>query len=88
MARRWTLRSAMFPALALVPLTAGSCVAVWATWPALQPLSTAAANPHATTAAGTRELRRLKGFTGASCSADEATWRAESRWSRRFDYAE
>ena len=42
----------------------------------------------ATTAAGTRELRRLKGFTGASCSADEATWRAESRWSRRFDYAE
>ncbi|GFM16626.1 GJ16787 [Mycobacterium sp. PO1] len=61
------------PAPALVPFTAGSCVAVWATWPALHPTSaTDAANPQDASAAVMIGVRRFKGFTGASCSADEA----------------
>jgi hypothetical protein len=42
------LRSAIGPTVASVPFTAGSCVAVWDTWPAPQPeRATAAATPHA-----------------------------------------
>ena len=75
-------RSVMSPTVAPVPLTAGAWVAVWETCPTPQPVSaTAVASAHAATPAVTAEVRNLKRFTQASCSAGKDG-------SLRFNYAQ